>query len=349
MKTLSLARMFSAALMAVAVAGCKPKAEAPAPQPEAPPDMSSLFRQPVPPEAPAAVTGPVATVNGVSIPAEDFLREMSAAIGRLQRQLPPEQLAQMQPRIQEQVVEQMIARQLLIQEANRQQLQITPEEIENSRKRLEASLPPGLTLEQILAQRNVTEEQFQREFGDEVRITKLIEGATSNKLHVADEEVTTFYEENRERFKQPETATARHILVAVEDEAAKETKRAEAEAIRKRLLDGEDFAAVAREKTDDPGSRETGGLYTFPRGQMVPPFEEAAFSQPFDEIGPLVETQFGFHIIKVEKREPGRDVPLDEVRSNVVAFLRTRKAPEAVQEYLGTLRTNAQVEVLLKN
>lgn len=349
MHTMRVSLLLGGALVALTLTGCKPKAEAPASQPESTADASALFRQPVPVAPPVAVTGPVATVNGVAIQAEDYTRELNAALGRLQRQLPPEQLAQMQPRIREQVIEQLIARQLLIQEANRIQLQTTPEEIEEARARLESSLPPGISLEQILAQRNVSEEQFKREFGDEVRITKLIENATSNQLQVADEEVTAFYEQNLERFKQPETATARHILIAVQDETDKETKRAEAESVRTRLVGGEDFATVAREVTDDPGSRETGGLYTFPRGQMVPAFEEASFTQAIDEIGPLVETQFGYHIIKVEKREPARDVPLDEVRSNVVAFLRSRKAPEVVQGYLETLRTNAQINVILQN
>lgn len=338
------------ALVALSVgAGCKPKEPA-VQEPAA--DLSEstdIFRQPIPPTRTASLTGAVASVNGVEISAEAFQKELGNMLARIGGRMPPEQLAQMQPRIREQVLDQMIARQLLIQEANRLNLTVTDADIADARAKLEAALPPGISLEQVLEQRGVSPEQFQREFGDEVRITMLIEQVTSNELEVSEADASAFYEENRERMKQPELATARHILVAVEKEDEKEAKKAEAEALRARLNAGEDFAEVAKQETDDPGSRETGGLYTFPRGQMVPPFEEAAFTQEIGAVGPLVETQFGFHIIKVEKREEARDLPFDEVKTNLIAMIKQRKAPDVIQGYLMTLRTNADVKVLLNN
>lgn len=339
-----------ATLLAFSAVGCKQKTAMPTQEPATDVvESSDIFRQPVPEVRRIPATGAVATVNGVEITAEAFQKELNTALSRFQRQYPPEQLAQLTPRIQEQVLDQMIARQLLIQEANRLQMTVTDEEFDEARAKLEAALPPGMTLAQVLEQRKVGEEQFRQEFGDEVRISKLIEQVTSNDLQVTDAEVDSFYSENVDKFKQPEMVTARHILIAVKEGDDKDAQKAKAEAIRERLVAGEDFAEVAKAETDDPGSKATGGLYTFPRGQMVQAFEEAAFTQDIGAVGPLVETQFGYHIIKVEKREAARDVPLTEVRSNVVAYLRSRKAPNALQEYLATLRTNAQVSVLIDN
>ncbi len=337
----------AAALMALSAVGCNQKSIAPQQPAKGINEMASIFEQPVPAAIPQLpTTGVVATVNGVEITAEAVMKEVNTALARMQRQLPPEQLAQMAPRIQQEVLDQLVARQLLLQEANRQQLEISDEEFDEARTKLEATLPPGMTLEQILAQRNVSEEQFRKDFADEMRIGQLIEAATSNKVQVTDEEVDAFYKENSDKFEQPETATARHILIAVTEGDNKDEKKAKAEGIRERLLAGEDFATVASVETDDPGSKATGGEYTFPRGRMVPEFEEAAFTQDIGAVGPLVETQFGYHIIKVEKREDARVVPLEEVRSNLVQYLRSRKMPAVVQEYIADLRSNAEVSVV---
>lgn len=334
----------SACALALAAIGCNrtPSETKPAT------DLSEgtdLFRQPVPAAQPALQPGPVATVNGVEITSEAFMRELSARMNMLQQRYPPEQLAQMQSRIREQVLDQMIARQLLLQEADRIGMKVSDEEIAKYRAELEAALPPGVNLGAVLAQRGISEEQFRREFSDDIRVRKLIEQATEDAVAISDSDVQSFYEENQEQFKQPELATARHLLVAVKDDRDKEAMREKANALRARLVAGEDFAALVSAETDDPGSKETGGIYTFPRGQMVPEFENAAFTQEIGEIGDLVETRFGFHIIKVEKREPARDIPLDEVRSNVVSYLRNRKAPDAVQEYLNGLRQKAEIKI----
>lgn len=306
---------------------------------------TDLFSQPVLNASSSDPAGAIATVNGVEITAEMFRREVNARANMLRQRVPPEQLSQMMPRLRQQVLDQIIARILLLQEAERQGVTVTEEEMAEYRSQLEAALPPGLNLSELLAQRGISEEQFRREFMDDIRVRKMLEQAISNAVTVSDAEVQQFYEENVEQFHQPELATARHLLVAVREGQDKEAQREKALKLRERILAGEDFATVVREASDDPGSRDTGGLYTFPRGQMVPEFEEAAFTQPIGEVGDLVETMFGYHIIKVEKREAARDIPLEEVRTNVIEFLRGRKAPNAVQNYVDQLRQKAQIVI----
>jgi parvulin-like peptidyl-prolyl isomerase len=316
--------------------------------PESNVDLSNgvdLFRQPVPPLRIAFTSGPIATVNGVDITAEAFLRELNTRMNILQQRFPPEQLEQMQPRIREQILDQMIARQLLLQEAKRLNMTITDDELASYRAELEAALPPGVNLSAVLTQRGISEEQFIRDFNDDILVRKLIEQTTISATEVADAEVELFYQENQAQFKQPELATARHLLVAVKNGQDREAAREKASQLRERLLAGEDFAELVRAESDDPGSKESGGLYTFPRGQMVPEFEHASFTQEIGAIGDLVETHFGFHIIKVEKREEAREIPLAEVRSNVVSYLRSRKATAAAQEYINSLRQKSDVVI----
>lgn len=307
-------------------------------------ESKDLFSQPIA-GAPQPLSGVIATVNGHEITAEDFTREVNTRLAMLRQRMPPEQIALVQADLRKQVLDQMIARRLLLDEAARLGLKVSDEELAQARSELEEMLPPGASLDQLLAARGITEEIFRREFTDDLLVRKVIDLATREAAPVSEEEVEKFYEEHREQFTQPEMASARHLLVAVNNPEEKEEKRAKAEALRQRLLAGEDFATLVRKESDDPGSRETGGLYTFPRGQMVPEFEEASFTQPIGEIGELVETRFGFHIIKVEERQPEREIPLAEVRTNVAAFLRNQKAPNAVRELIEKLRAKADIQI----
>ena len=93
-----------------------------------------------------------------------------------------------------------------------------------------------------------------------------------------------------------------------------------------------------------PGSKETGGEYTFPRGQMVPAFENAAFTQPLKEIGPLVETDFGFHIIQALSKNPAKSPTLDEVKADIVKYLENKNKGEVVQKYIAALKAKSDIK-----
>ena len=311
---------------------------------------SDIFKQPVPAQEKLSPTTAVVSVNGTVITAAELDRQMGMVMNSMRNRLPPEQLTQLGPRFREQAINQLVAKQLLVQEVAKSQISATAEEIAEAKSKIEASLPPGTTLADILAQRNISPEQFEQEFGEEFRINKLIEQQTSALTNVSPEEAQAFYTENPDQFAQPETATARHILIGFEpsdSDEVKAEKKAKAEKIREQLIAGGDFAALAASESDDPGSKDTGGVYTFPRGQMVPEFEQAAFSQNIGDIGPLVETRFGFHIIKVDERKTARNIPFEEVQTNLVQFLAMRKVQQAAQSYVETLRSNATINVLI--
>lgn len=133
------------------------------------------------------------------------------------------------------------------------------------------------------------------------------------ELEVGEEELRAYYEEHPDEFSREEEVRARHVLLKVgPDEDAAEVE-AELEAIRRRIESGEDFAALARELSEDPGSAARGGdLGFFGRGRMIQEFEEAAFgAEVGDLVGPI-RTDFGFHLIEVRDRRPGGTIPFDE-------------------------------------
>ena len=138
------------------------------------------------------------------------------------------------------------------------------------------------------------------------------------------------YQESKAEFTQPEERRASHILIAVkasDDEAAHTKAHEKAAEIKERLRLGEDFATLAKAESQDPGSASSGGeLGWFGRGAMVPAFEQAVFDMQAGQISDVVESSFGFHIIKLEEIRPENVKPLDEVRPQLVRRLKTEEA-----------------------
>jgi peptidyl-prolyl cis-trans isomerase C len=155
-----------------------------------------------------------------------------------------------------------------------------------------------------------------------------------NSLAVNDADIKKAYDANLKDYEQ---VTARHILIAFKGspaaqagkkELTDEEAKAKAEDIRKQLVAGADFAELAKKESDDTGSGSRGGdLGTFGHGQMVPEFEAAAFSTKPGEISPVIKTQYGYHIIKVEKHD---STPYDSVKTTLEKNIKTKKLQEAI-------------------
>lgn len=156
-------------------------------------------------------------------------------------------------------------------------------------------------------------------------------------VSVTDEEVANYYNENKEQYSQ-ETATVRHILFLTQGKAAEEVDSIKTLAadIAKRAQAGEDFVSLVLAYSEDPGSNTSGGLYAdFPRGRMVQSFEDASFTLPVGTITDLVETPYGYHIIKIEDRKAGKT--LEDVRDEVITALREQKKEAAFPPVLDSL------------
>jgi peptidyl-prolyl cis-trans isomerase D len=159
-----------------------------------------------------------------------------------------------------------------------------------------------------------------------VRFLLLDNQAMRAGVTISPDEVERFYEDNIDQYSTPEQVRARHILFSTEGRD-EEVVRKQAEGVLAQARRGADFAELARRHSEDPGSAEEGGdLDYFGRGRMVPEFEEAAFSAEPGTITDLVQTQYGFHIIKVEDKRPETTNPLEEVREQITDRLAWERA-----------------------
>jgi peptidyl-prolyl cis-trans isomerase D len=183
-------------------------------------------------------------------------------------------------------------------------------------------------------------------------------GAFTRLSKLTDKEIKEYYEEHKDRFTVPEKIQARHILIrpdmkAKDREAARKAAREKAEAVLKKVKGGANFATLARKYSGDPGSAKKGGdLGWFPRGVMMKPFEDAAFALKTGEISGIVETPFGFHIIKVEGRKKAKVQPLAKARPAIVKILSRdtskEKALKAIEELREEFTRTDDVKALRK-
>ncbi len=166
-------------------------------------------------------------------------------------------------------------------------------------------------------------------------------------MDATDEESAEFYQQNPESFQTPESVTASHILIGFTPEDTDETKaekKAQLESIKADLAAGASFEELAKANSTCPSGQQGGDLGTFPRGQMVPEFEAAAFIQPIGEVGDVVETQFGYHLIKTTDRSDADIRPLAEVKDQLASYLTGQKKQEALLAYIDELKSQADIE-----
>jgi peptidyl-prolyl cis-trans isomerase C len=337
------------------VAATKPViAPSPAMEP-APPSSSS--------EAPAASekvisvadargvsSSPVAVeVEGAKLTMKQLDSEMQQKLSTLKGQIPPESLDQAKTEIRRSLVDEFVVRTLLNNEFGRKKITVNDKEVTEVLNSMKTQLPAGVTMDDLLKKNKIDAAKMREDITLNIRINKLILQELGGKVAVSDKEITDFYNKNKEKFKKPESVHARHLLIAFtpgDTEKVKADKKSKAEDLRKKLLADANFADLAKKNSDCPSKESGGDLGSFSRGQMVKPFEDAAFSQEKNVIGPVVETEFGFHIIQVLEREAAQVMKLDsETKKRITAFLEREMQQGAFEGLLKKLKASANIVV----
>ncbi len=185
------------------------------------------------------------------------------------------------------------------------------------------------TEEEIVAYYDLHKEEFRTDDQVNAVFTYVTPQDFFDDIPVTDETIEKYYADNRSLYVQPERVQARHILIRAPqdgDEAAIEAARERIEGLLAQVREGADFAALARENSDDSTAARGGDLGFFERGVMVKEFEEAAFGLAPGEVSPIIRTRFGFHIIKVEEKRPEEAKPLAEAREEILREIKSEPA-----------------------
>jgi peptidyl-prolyl cis-trans isomerase C len=246
-------------------------------------------------------------------------------------------------------VNNLIDKQLLMEQVEKEGLAPADTEVKAEIDKVKAQYPDEAAFIQRLQALGLSEDDLREEIHFNMSMQRLAAKHQDAAPDASPEEAQKYYDENRQQFVEPEGVRASHILIrsaAADPESAKTAARARAEAALAEVKGGRDFAAVAKEKSEDPGSAANGGdVNFFARGRMVPEFEQAAFSLQVGEVSPIVQTQYGYHIIKVTDKRAPREVPLAEVQDKVVQMLGQTKNERVVRALIQEARKTAKIEI----
>ena len=249
-------------------------------------------------------------VDGKKFTEGDADAEINKSLAMYMGQIPEDQLGQIREKMLKQTVDDFVTRTLLAEAAVKQGVTVSDAEINVEMDKVKATLPQGMTLEKALGDSGITEDKLRSEIRFSLEIKKAVEARNPDKKALSDKEIEDYYTANKKMFEVPETVHARHVLIKTEekdDQKTKDAKKAKAEDLQKKIKGGADFASVAKESSDCPSKAKGGDLGTFQRGQMVKQFEDAAFGQEINAVGPVVETKFGYHIIQVLEHNQPKD------------------------------------------
>lgn len=292
----------------------------------------------------------VAVVNGKAISYQDFERKLMIFKQQALRGQPGELPEALMDRAKNQVVNQMISEELLYQESIKQKLKLEDGFVDKELKSLKERFGTDSNYRETLKRMDLTEDQLKDQINRQALIRKLVEKEVISKIELSSEDAKKYFLSNADKFHQPERVRAQHILIKLES-GADEQKKAEArkklEGVKKRILAGEDFGKLAKEYSEGPSNVREGDLGYFTRGRMVKSFEDAAFKLAPNEVSDIVETQFGYHLIKVLDHQAAKDPSFEEVEPRVMTILRNEMIQQKLTPYLHNLRQDAKVETFL--
>jgi peptidyl-prolyl cis-trans isomerase C len=342
--------LFMIALSAVPALAQEAAAPAPAKaQPVKEQPAKEQTKAPAKEQAKTSPSDPLVRVNGTVITRLEIDRAVKVMLGQNQVQQPlePELLKQ----AQEGAAEQLTSAELLYQAAAKFEVKDLDKQIAEKVAQNRAKFASDADFEKALMGVDMTLKDMNEFTRKDIVIGSFIENQLATKVTVSDADAQKFYDENLDKyFKKPETFRASHILIGTDEKASAEDRKKakeKAEALLKKVKAGEDFAALAKSDSSCPSASQGGDLGNFSRGQMVAPFEKAALAlKPGEISSEVVETQFGYHIIKLTEKQDAATEKFAEVKGRIIEYLKREKTQKQVMDLVTELRKTAKIEKL---
>ena len=288
----------------------------------------------------------VLRVNNMEIKRGEIIDLVNLTMQRIGGQVPPQQIPQLQQQMYTRVKNDLINAKLIESAVKKADIPVSEADIDAEIATIRESLPEGKTLEELLAVQENTLDELKTDIRNQLASRILFEQQVEGVTEANAIDAKTFYDENPSNFQTPEQVSASHILIAATEDASEDPK-ATLEEIRASIIAGEiSFAEAAAAHSSCPSSAKGGSLGTFGKGQMVPEFEIAAFTQEIGEVGDIVQTQFGCHIIQVSERTEEGTIAFETAKNQIIEFLTNQSKQQVISSYIENLRDQATIEEL---
>jgi len=238
-------------------------------------------------------------------------------------------------------INELIVRKIIDAEIAKRNITVSPADLATYKANLLEQIGGEENFKKLLEKNQITENEFKTMAANELQVNKLINALSP--ISVSDGEVKKFYTDNKaSKFTHPDIVRASHILIKDEAKAK--------EVLAKAQAPNADFAALAKEYSEDTGSAANGGdLDYFTKDQMVKPFSDAAFALKPDNISGLVKTEFGYHIIKVVDRKRAGVTPFEDIKADIKKYLEDEKKVTVLQKFIDSQKNLVKVSYLDDN
>jgi len=278
----------------------------------------------------------LATTTNHEITVGDVIIKMRSRFGKQADNLDKQPVANIQ-KLMKEYAESVAMIKILLLEAKDNGVTVSDADVDSALQKQYATAGGEEKFIQMLADNGVSPEVLKSDFRENEIMSRYLKQIREESTDISEEEID-------QAFTEDKTATVRHILLLTQKKSDEQKKelRTQMEGLLKRAQDGEDFAKLAQQYSEDPGSKEKGGLYEkFPRGQMVPPFDEAAFNIPIGELSGIVETSYGYHILRIEDRQK-ETRPREAVKTELIS----KKSQNVVKELYEDLKVQYELTMV---
>ncbi|HIJ01189.1 TPA: hypothetical protein HA363_00925 [Candidatus Woesearchaeota archaeon] len=283
------------------------------------------------PDAKPTISEVAATVNGEPI----YLADIDAQYNSLNPML-------QQIYTKEQILNQTIDELLLIQEAKNQNIKASDTEIEQELRNFkQQNALTDQDFNDLLEKQNITLTQLKALISKRLQIKDLLNATIFKNINISDSDIENYYFNNKDQFSTPEAVTASHILIMINDTQTDDNAFKLISDINNKL-DDTNFCELAKQYSEDLGSKNTCGTYTFGKGEMVQEFEDASFSLAINATK-IVKTQYGYHLIKKLAYNKADILPLEDVASDIRQKIYDATAQKNFDVFLNELRAKAKI------
>ncbi len=295
-----------------------------------------------------------ATVNGVDITEDELQQLMKPQLEKMAqqgKQLPPAFAQAFEKQIRQQALDRIIVGRLLEEKVKETNIVVTDEEVISQITKIAAAQRPPMSLEELkkkTAEYGQNYDELKQQVRKGMAYQKIVEAQWAGKINITEEDAKKYYDENPTKFEAPEQVRASHILIKpdttdADPNQAKVKAKAKTQDLLKQIQEGADFAELAKANSDCPSAAQGGDLNFFSKGKMVPPFEKAAFALEVGKVSDIVETQFGYHIIKVTDRKEASTTSFEQAKDNIIRQLTQQKQSEFYNKYIDSLKAEANI------
>lgn len=303
------------------------------------------------PSLPAAGEGKVvAKVDGKAIYEDQLEGEVASQLRTFRQYGMRKESPELILRLRRRVLDKRIGDELVLRESRKLTIDDVDQRVSQRVAALREKHGPEQRFQMYLKRRRLTMDKLRASLRTRVYIDQYLKQHGILEPEIPEERIRAFYDRNPGNYSRDETVDVSHILIAVDAKASpaeKEDARRKAENLRKEILEGKDFAEMAREHSDCNSASGGGRLGPIKRGYMPKSFDEAAFALEKGAVSDVVPTRFGYHIIKVRDKTPSGVRPYEEVRGFIKKYLQEGESKKKLQAHIAELKKNADIEILL--